>query len=36
MKKKDKKEVQNFFSVDFSPNDANYVLDIYKYLVKKT
>ena len=24
-----------FFSVDFDPIDANYILDIHKYLIKK-
>ena len=30
------KGVVNFFSVDFDPIDTNDILDIHKYLVKRT
>ena len=36
--KKEKKWLKGsaiFFSVDFHPIDANYILDIHKYLMKK-
>ena len=36
MKKKGLIEVVNFFSVDFNPIDTKDILDIHKYLMKKT
>ena len=36
MKKAGLKEVANFFSVDFNRIDNNYILDIHKYLMKRT
>ena len=36
MKKTGLKGVVKFFSVDFSPIDTNDVLDIHKYLMKRT
>ena len=30
------KVVLNFFSVDFNPIDTNDILDIHKYLIKRT
>ena len=35
MKKQDEKELI-FFSVDFNPIDTNDILDIHKYLMKRT
>ena len=36
MKKTGLKGVVNFFSVDYNPIDTNNILDIYKYLMKRT
>ena len=36
MKKKGLREVVNFFSVGFNPIDTKDILDIHKYLMKKT
>ena len=36
MKKTGLKGVMKFFSVDFNPIDINHILDIHKYLMKKT
>ena len=36
MKKKGLREVVNFFSVGFNPIDTKDILDINKYLMKKT
>ena len=36
MKKTGLKKVVIFFSVDFNPIDTNNILDIHKYLMKKT
>ena len=36
MKKTGLKGVIKFFSVDFNPIDINHILDIHKYLMKKT
>ena len=36
MKKTRLKGVANFFSVDFNPVDTNDILDIHKYLLKRT
>ena len=36
MKKTGLKGVIKFFSVDFNPIDTNDILDIHKYLMKKT
>ena len=39
MKKKKKKGVKgnvNYFSVDFNPIDTNDILDIHRYLMKRT
>ena len=36
MKKMGLKGVVNCFSVDFNPIDTNDILDIHKYLVKRT
>ena len=36
VKKAGLKRVVNFFSVDFNPIDTNDILDIHKYLVKRT
>ena len=36
MKKTVLKVVVKFFSIDFNPIDINDILDIYKYLIKRT
>ena len=36
MQKTGLKGVVNFFSVDFNPIDTNNILDIHKYLMKRT
>ena len=36
MKKTALKGVVKFFSVDFNPIDSNDILDIHKYLMKRT
>ena len=36
MKEKELGEVVKYFSVDFNPIDTNDILDIHKYLIKKT
>ena len=36
MKKAGLKGVVNVFSVDFNPIDSNDILDIHKYLMKRT
>ena len=36
MKKKELKGITIFFSVDYNTIDTNYILDIHRYLMKKS